>query len=55
MKKNLFVAMVGAIMALGLFSCQPVKENQVKEKPMFCTWYTYNPQENFDSICQSFN
>ena len=22
---------------------------------MFCTWYTYNPKENFDSICQSFN
>ena len=22
---------------------------------MFCTWYTYNEAEDFDSICRSFN
>ena len=55
-KNNLFFALVGVFMAMGLFSCQQsAKETQVKEKPMFCTWYTYNPQEDFDSICQSFS
>ena len=52
---KLFVAMVGAFMALGLYSCQPAQENQVKELPMFCTWYTYNEAEDFDSICRSFS
>ena len=36
MKKNILVALVGAFMAMGIFSCQqPAKENQVKEYPMF--------------------
>ena len=57
MKKNtLFMALAGIFMAMGIFSCQPsAKENQVSEKPMFCTWYTYLPEEDFDSICQSFS
>ena len=54
--KKLVVALFGALMAMSMFSCQQsAKETQVKEKPMFCTWYTYNPQEDFDSICRSFN
>ena len=41
-------------MICGLFSCQQPAEKQTKELPMFCTWYTYNEKEDFDSICRSF-
>ena len=33
----------------GLFSCQQPAEKPAKEMPMFCTWYTYNEKEDFDS------
>ena len=42
-------------MIFGFFSCQQSAEKQTKEMPMFCTWYTYNENEDFDSICRSFN
>ena len=52
-KNNLFIALVGVFMAMGIFSCQqPAKETQVKEYPMFWTWLDYHP-EKFDSTCQS--
>ena len=54
MKRNLLMALVGVSMICGLFSCQQPAEKQTKEMPMFCTWYTYNENEDFDSICRSF-
>ena len=44
MQKKLFIALVGAFLALGIYSCQPAKENQVKEYPMFWTWIGYNAE-----------
>lgn len=41
-------------MIFGFFSCQQPAEKQTKEMPMFCSWYTYNENEDFDSICRSF-
>ena len=35
--------------------CDRKAESQAKELPMFCTWYTYNEAEDFDSICRSFS
>ena len=52
-KNNLFIALVGVFMAMGIFSCQqPAKEPQVKEYPMFWTWIGYDSAK-FDSVCQS--
>ena len=48
MKRNLLMALVGVSMICGLFSCQQPAEKQTKEMPMFCTWYTYNENEDFD-------
>ena len=47
--------MLAACVGIGLFSCQPKEKTQSKELPMFCTWYTYNEAEDFDSICRSFS
>ena len=55
MKRNLLFAMLAACVGIGLFSCQPKEKTQSKELPMFCTWYTYNEAEDFDSICRSFS
>ena len=55
MKRNLLFVMLAACVGMGLFSCQPKEETQVKELPLFCTWYTYNEAEDFDSICRSFS
>ena len=55
MKRNLLFAVLAACVGIGLFSCQPKEETQSKELPMFCTWYTYNEAEDFDSICRSFS
>ena len=51
-KNNLFIALVGVFMAMGIFSCQqPAKEPQVKEYPMFWKWIGYDSAK-FDSVCQ---
>ena len=55
MKRNLLFAMLAACVGIGLFSCQPKEKTLSKELPMFCTWYTYNEAEDFDSICRSFS
>ena len=55
MKRSLLLMLVAVSMACGFVSCQKPAESQVKEKPMFCTWYTYTEKEDFDSICRSFS
>ena len=55
MKRTIFITLLAVFMGTTLFSCQPKAESQAKELPMFCTWYTYNEAEDFDSICRSFS